>query len=138
MASEQDNTTPEDVRSLIAELINRGFEIVDRRDGGMAGDRLELVGPEGALPRPTIEVVSDRGSWTLGLAIAEVTGFVDPRVWAALLSGEDLGPATLGRRTQALLDHFEAAQRAAATRPDIALQLQEFGEAHMRRELGLD
>ena len=138
VASDQDSTRPEEVRSLIAELFDRGFEIADHRYGDMGGERLMLQGPEGALPRATVEIVGDRGSWTLGLGFAEVTGFVDPRVWAAVIGNEDFGPPTLERRSQALLQHLDTAQRAAATTQDIARRLKERGEAHMRRELGLD
>lgn len=131
--------TPSVIDDLFEVLRSEDFEVVEDQRGGMGGLRVVLRGPVLGVetsPDAEVEIVADRGRWTVALRFVGMSRFIDPRVWAAHLDGREIGEPDVAEQARFVGSRLVDAASAINADAELESKLVRLGEEHMRRRLG--
>jgi hypothetical protein len=131
---------PEPLERALRLLLKQGFGVVSERFGGMGGAQLILSGnvaTNGGDQTAWVEIVGDRGHWSIALRFRVDGVGVTPNLWEAYLDGHEVRDPDISADATFVTSRLTEAARAAAGEPGLEAILYARGRDYMKQRLAL-
>jgi len=129
--------SPPEIEDLFRFLTMAGFVKRSDRRGGMGGVLVILEGPAPGAEGPHtawVEMLGDRGTWSVRLRMAGMSEFIHLMAWQAKLDGTPIREMNIAEQVEFVKARLQDVATAVRNDPAIETALVQLGSQFMRQK----